>query len=212
MNLNKAKSYLYLLLPLVFIAACCLGLGTDSTESATRAVAADCLLGPAIAGFCLAMVAESPENTPPEPLPTKNIRQVGIVVPDVEKAAKAWAQLLGVEPPKPSITDTRDKTNATYHGRPTDARAKLAFFELDNLQLELIEPVGEPSTWHDYLKANGPGIHHIAFEIKDMDQKLDLLEKHGFKTIQRGDYTGGRYAYAEATKQLGTVIELLENY
>ena len=53
--------------------------------------------------------------------------------------------------------------------------------------------------------------HHIAFEIKGMDQHIGSLAEHGLQLIQRGEYTGGRYAYLDGQKKFGAVIELLEN-
>ena len=39
----------------------------------------------------------------------------------------------------------------TYRGKPSDAKAKLTFFQLENITIELIEPVGENSTWKEFL-------------------------------------------------------------
>jgi hypothetical protein len=55
-------------------------------------------------------------------------------------------------------------------------------------------------------------VHHIAFTIQGMEGQLALLERKGMTTVQRGDYTGGRYAYVDAVPQLGVVLELLENF
>jgi methylmalonyl-CoA/ethylmalonyl-CoA epimerase len=77
--------------------------------------------------------------------------------------------------------------------------------------LELIQPLGEPSTWNEQLATHGPSLHHVAFEIKGMEKHIQGLVKQGLRLVQRGDYTGGRYAYVDGQKQFGTVIELLEN-
>ena len=44
-----------------------------------------------------------------------------------------------------------------------------------------------------------------------MQDKLAYLVSKGVSLIQRGEYTGGRYAYVDASDQLGTIVELLEN-
>jgi methylmalonyl-CoA/ethylmalonyl-CoA epimerase len=41
--------------------------------------------------------------------------------------------------------------------------------------------------------------------------KIAYLGSHGVPLLQRGEYTGGRYAYLDGTAQLGTILELLEN-
>jgi len=96
--------------------------------------------------------------------------------------------------------------------RSWPARAKLAFIELKNITLELIEPDRNPSTWREFLDTHGEGVHHVAFEIKGMDEKTALLGKKGMPLLQKGDYEGGRYAYIDGTAQLGLILELLENF
>jgi methylmalonyl-CoA/ethylmalonyl-CoA epimerase len=44
-----------------------------------------------------------------------------------------------------------------------------------------------------------------------MNAQLAVLAANGAPLVQRGEYTGGRYAYVDATERFGTVIELLEN-
>jgi methylmalonyl-CoA/ethylmalonyl-CoA epimerase len=144
-------------------------------------------------------------------LGSQHIAQIGIIVKDVEKTAKIWADTFGLPMPEIKITDTVDKTEAKYRGKPTSAGAKLAFFNFDNIQVELIEPFGTPSTWNDQLQEHGDSLHHIAFKIKGMQQKIDGLEKQGIDLIQKGEYVGGRYAYLDSGKQLGLILELLEN-
>ena len=144
-------------------------------------------------------------------LGTTTITQVGLVVRDIEAKARAWAEVLGLPVPEIMITDTYDRAQTEYKGNPSHARAKLAFFNLGQVDLELIEPVGEPSTWQDQLDEHGDSLHHIAFEIKGMPDKVAYLEAKGLPLVQRGEYPGGRYAYVNGNVQLGTILELLEN-
>lgn len=138
--------------------------------------------------------------------------QVGIIVRDVDKTSKAWAEILGVPVPQWRMTGPADESHIRYRGQPTEARAKLAFFNLGQVQLELIEPVGAPSTWAEFLEQHGQGIHHIAFRLKGMDEALTRLDAHRVPLIQRGDYKGGRYAYVDGVPELGAILELLENF
>lgn len=145
------------------------------------------------------------------PLGKATLTQVAIMVKDIEAAAEAWAALLGVERPNVIVTDTVDTAHTEYRGTSTAARAKLAFFPLGPITLELIEPIGQPSTWNDQLVGHGQSLHHIAFEVKGMKDRLSELADHGLPLVQRGDYTGGRYAYVDGQDRVGAVIELLEN-
>ncbi len=138
--------------------------------------------------------------------------QVAVVVEDVEEVSEGWAELLGVEVPDWSMTDPAETSHIEYRGETTEARAKLAFFDLGQVRLEVIEPVGRPSTWGEFLDEHGQGLHHIAFFVEGMDGVLTELGAHGLELVQRGDYTGGRYAYVDGTCQLGCILELLENF
>jgi len=145
-------------------------------------------------------------------LGTNVVTQVGILVHDIEKSIKEFATILGVEEPTWSWTGTLEESQAEYKGKPCEARAKLAFFKAGgNLTIELIEPDEKPSTWRDDLNKNGEGVHHLAFNIKGMKETVARLEANGIPLIQKGEYTGGRYAYMSSGEKFKTLIELLEN-
>ncbi|RKP53885.1 VOC family protein [Cohnella endophytica] len=139
------------------------------------------------------------------------ITQIGILVNDIEKTSKAYSEFFGVPQPEAFLTDTLDKAQTEYNGEPSVARAKLAFFDMGSLQLELIEPDEHPSTWRNYLNEHGEGPHHIAFVIEGMKEKIELLDRKGFSLQQKGEYEGGRYAYIDTFKDLKVLVELLEN-
>jgi len=145
------------------------------------------------------------------PLASQTITQVGLMVRDIETTAQAWARVLGVPAPDIIITDTMDIAHTEYQGHATPARAKLAFFPLGQVTLELIEPIDGPSTWSDHLTAHGPSLHHIAFQVNGLAGLLPVLAAQGLPLVQRGDYEGGRYAYLDGQQRFGAVVELLEN-
>ncbi len=82
---------------------------------------------------------------------------------------------------------------------------------MGGMQLELIEPDDHPSTWKEFLDKHGEGIHHIALNVKGMKETVAYLENNGMPLVQKGEYTGGRYAYIDSSDKLGMIIELLEN-
>ncbi len=95
-------------------------------------------------------------------LGSATVAQIGIVVRDIESRARAWANLLGLPMPAILATDPVDRARTEYHGAPSAARAKLAFFHLGQVDVELIEPVGGPRTWRDQLDRHGESIHHLS--------------------------------------------------
>lgn len=144
-------------------------------------------------------------------LGTTTVTQVGIIVRDIEARARAWSEILGLPMPEITITDPVDRAQTEYNGASTPARAKLAFLHMGQVDIELIEPIDAPSTWQDQLDQHGDSLHHIAFQINGMPDKIAYLSANGVPLVQRGEYTGGRYAYMDARAQLGCILELLEN-
>ncbi len=135
--------------------------------------------------------------------------QIGIVVRDVARAARRYAEVFGI--PLPEVVEIAHDSfaNTVYRGQPSQAKGKAAFFDLGSVQMELIEPVGGPSTWEEFLRARGEGIHHIAFKVNDLQQAIAFLNQKEIEVIQSGGWDGGQYAYLDASAQLGTILELL---
>jgi len=142
----------------------------------------------------------------------KHITQIGIVVKNIEKARADWAKLLGVKEQPIVETEGWEATHAVFKDKPTKAKAKLTFFPFKNIVLELIEPIGEPSTWQEFLDKTGGGLHHIAFNVEDLDGTLEKFRKAGVKIEQKGDYKGGCYTYIGSAGKLGGIIELLHSH
>jgi catechol 2,3-dioxygenase-like lactoylglutathione lyase family enzyme len=141
---------------------------------------------------------------------TDVIVQIGIVVADLEAASRHYAGVFGLPLPPIAETRSRDVTGITYRGRPTDGRARLAFFRMGQVAVELIEPLDGPSTWRDHLETHGPGVHHIAFQVPSMDQALAHLSAHRIEVVQQASFRSGRYAYLDSRETLSVMLELLE--
>ena len=143
----------------------------------------------------------------------KQMMQVGIIVSDIEKSAEAWTNFLGNEEiPEIIVAAGDDKNPTEFKGKPSDAKARLAFFRLDNITIELIEPLGGESTWQEFLDTKGEGIHHIAFNVEGMESYIKNFGENGIPMIQHGGWETGEYGYFEGSNGLALIIELLENY
>ena len=146
-------------------------------------------------------------------LGTMVVTQVGIIVKDIERMLDNYVQVFGLtERPKVIVTDAVDKAKTELRGEATPARAKLAFINMGQVTIELIEPDGQPSTWQEHLDTHGESVHHIAFQIKGTDQVVAYLNGQGIATVQQGQYTGGMYSYMDSAPKLGVMLELLENF
>jgi methylmalonyl-CoA/ethylmalonyl-CoA epimerase len=138
--------------------------------------------------------------------------QVGVIVEDIEKSAEFYASMLGVDKPGIIVAAGHESRPTIYRGNPSNATAKLAFFEFENIQFELIEPDGTPSIWQEFADNDGQGIQHIAFWVDDIDEAEQRFISAGMEVLQSGGWDGGAYSYIDATEQMGTIIELLHNY
>jgi catechol 2,3-dioxygenase-like lactoylglutathione lyase family enzyme len=143
---------------------------------------------------------------------TTTVTQIGLVVNDMQGAIDAYCSILGLPRPEIMLTDEYSQAKTMYRGKPSYAQARLAFFNLGQVQIELIEPVGEPSTWKEGLDANGYSVHHIAFQVKNTPEVVKHLAEHGIPEVQHGYYTGGMYTYLDSQAKLGVMLELLENF
>ncbi|MEH7116329.1 VOC family protein [Neobacillus vireti] len=112
--------------------------------------------------------------TDKKPLAGNNvINQIAFVLRDIEQASEAFAQLLGIPKPKWFLTGDREVSKVTFRGQPSDSRSKLVFMNTPTVQIELIEPDQEPGTISELLDTVGEGIHHFAFEVDSIKDKLE---------------------------------------
>ncbi len=142
------------------------------------------------------------------------ICQVGFIVRDIEWASRKFCEVFGFPQPPIIVTPGFDRAKTTFHGQPSEATAKLAFFNTGQLQIELIEPDEKPSVWREFLDQHGGGVQHIAFRVKDTKATTDQLTQRGIKTFQQGLYAdaSGMYTYVDSAPALGVMVELLENF
>ncbi|WP_119071392.1 VOC family protein [Aggregatilinea lenta] len=148
------------------------------------------------------------------PLGGNVVCQVGLIVENIEHTVQKYCDLFGVAMPPIQVTLAHDVTETTYKGAPSDATAKLAFFDFGQVQIELIEPDHLPSVWRDYLDEHGESVHHIAFIVKNTGETIEYLAGHGIGVLQQGLYSdrSGMYTYMDSVPALGVMLELLENF
>lgn len=105
----------------------------------------------------------------------KKIHHIGIVVDDFNKSKQMYGKLLGLKYLKDE--------ELPDHG------CKIAFFDCGETMIELIYPTG-PGKSQDFIEKHGPGIHHICYEVEDIEQAFKMAKTH-FKTEQNKTGQGG---------------------
>lgn len=156
----------------------------------------------------------SPAQTPVAIDPgLSTIVQVAIVTRDIEGSAKRWASVFGIEIPKITTTRPGEEVRVVYKGKASKGQAKLAFFKLGQVVLELIEPVGKDTSWKQYLDEHGEGVQHLGFQVRNLDQSIANAQRAGMPVLHRGRYDkdNGDYVYLESEKALGVTLELLHS-
>ena len=129
------------------------------------------------------------------------LNHIAIATPNLDKAIRTYKDILGVK-----ISAPLDQIE---HG------VKVVFIEIPNTKIELLEPLGENSPIENFLEKNKKGgIHHICFEVEDIDSAILRLKKEGATVL--GDGTAKIGAHGKPVIFLhpkdfnGTLIELEE--
>jgi methylmalonyl-CoA/ethylmalonyl-CoA epimerase len=135
------------------------------------------------------------------------VNQIGIVVRDVEKVMKNYADFFGITFPKVFFPDYFNKM---YRGQPSDFRMKIALGMMGNLQVELIEVLQGRTIYEEFLERNGEGLHHLGFDIKDMDRRIETLKNLGIGVLMSGERVGAKFAYMDTEPIVGVVFEFIE--
>src|SRR3972149_4502180 len=99
----------------------------------------------------------------------KRIAHVAIVVEDIDAALGFWRDGLGLE-----LTHVEDVP---------DQRAAVAFLLTGESQVELVKPTNELSGIARFLMKRGPGMHHICFDVNDIEDCLARLRAKGVRLI-----------------------------
>ncbi|HKZ55436.1 MAG TPA: methylmalonyl-CoA epimerase [Anaerolineales bacterium] len=129
----------------------------------------------------------------------KRIDHVAIVVDDIEAALRFWRDALGLQ-----LTHVEDVP---------EQQAVVAFLPTGEAEVELVKPTDEESGIARYLGKRGPGVHHICFEVEDLEQQLQELHANGIRLINPEPVvgTGGkRIAFVHPESTHGVLVELYE--
>ena len=143
----------------------------------------------------------------------KRFTQIGVVVKDLDRSVKSLEEIFGIGPFRVIDWPPADRSDMQkfYHGQPGNFTARMAFADLGNAELELIQPVSGESIWADFLQQHGEGIHHIRFNVDDVHPVVDYLAQHDIPTAQHGSglRPGTHWVNFASEDQVGFVIEIM---
>ena len=128
----------------------------------------------------------------------KKIDHIGIVVRSIEEALKVYRDALGL--PLAHVQEVPEQ------------KVKIAFLPIGDCEIELVEPTAADSGVARFLEKRGEGLHHICFEVEDIEAALRDLAAKGVRLIDRQPRQGaiGRVAFLHPKSAHGVLIELVE--
>ena len=139
--------------------------------------------------------------------------QVGAVVQDLDQSIKVLSEVVGIGPWRVVSWPPEGRTdmNRAYHGEAGEFTARMAFAELGPIELELVQPVSGASIWADFLAEHGPGLHHIRFNVPEIEPVIAHFAGHGIQVTQSasGIRQGTSWANFDTERLIGFTIEVM---
>jgi methylmalonyl-CoA/ethylmalonyl-CoA epimerase len=129
----------------------------------------------------------------------KRLDHIGIAVPDIQAALGFFENALGM-----SLDHIADEEGG---------RTRVAFMPVGDSDVELVSPQDTESGLAKFLAKRGEGIHHICFEVDDIEGILARLKEKGTQLIDetpRVNASGMRYAFIHPKSAHGVLIELYQ--
>jgi catechol 2,3-dioxygenase-like lactoylglutathione lyase family enzyme len=136
------------------------------------------------------------------------MRQIGIVVRDIDKAMRPWVEVCGVGPW--FLADQLPLDGFWYKETPYPGiHLTIALANSGDVQLELIQQRDDtPSMYRDFLAAGREGPQHWSSWPADYDERLDRAVRNGWTIGQRGETPRGPFVYFLDEGHPGTIIEM----
>ncbi|KKM82231.1 hypothetical protein LCGC14_1321700 [marine sediment metagenome] len=81
---------------------------------------------------------------------------------------------------------------------------------IGNLQIHLIEPQDKESIFHQFLENGKFGLHHIGYQVDNVDERIKDGESKGLKQVLGGIVFGAKFVYFDTTATLGHILEFVQ--
>jgi methylmalonyl-CoA/ethylmalonyl-CoA epimerase len=127
----------------------------------------------------------------------KRLAHIGIAVNSLEKSSGLFAKLFG--------------KNRGHSEEVADQNVKASFFKIGDSGIELLEPTSPDSSIAKFIEKRGEGVHHLSFEVDDIDREIERLQKEGFQMVDQKPRVGAdgyRIAFLHPKSTNGVLIEI----
>jgi len=127
------------------------------------------------------------------------IEHIGIAVKDLKMVGRLYSDAFGLK-----VSDEIDAT---------EKKLRIAFVEISGVKLEFLMPTDEDSVVAKFIDKRGEGIHHICFEVDDIEKAISELKSKGVEFVDdkpRLGVEGDRIVFLQPKSAYGVLIELKE--
>ncbi|CAG5087006.1 Ethylmalonyl-CoA/methylmalonyl-CoA epimerase [Parvicella tangerina] len=104
-------------------------------------------------------------------LEMKKIEHLGIAVKDLKKSNEIFSKLLNTAPYKEEAVESEGVTTS--------------FFQVGDSKIELLQATRSDSPIAKFIEKKGEGIHHVAFNVEDIEKEIERLQEEGFELIHK---------------------------
>lgn len=127
------------------------------------------------------------------------IDHIGIAVRDLKKAGSLYSDAFGLE-----VSDEIDVP---------ERKLRIAFTDISGVKLEFLMPTDEESVVAKFIDKRGEGIHHICFEVDDIENAISELKSKGVELVDAKPRLGvgrDKIVFLQPKSMRGVLIELKE--
>lgn len=127
------------------------------------------------------------------------INHIGVAVKDLKAALPFYRDVLGM--------------NFEGTEEVEEQKVRVAFLQVGESRIELLEPTAPDSPVAKFLEKNGEGIHHLAYEVEDIEAALADLKQKGVRLIDespRQGAHGAKIAFLHPRASGGVLTELCQ--
>ena len=128
------------------------------------------------------------------------VDHIGIAVNGLDEALAVWRDALGLE-----VEHTEEVA---------EQGVRVTMLPVGESHIELLQPLTEDSPVGKFLEKRGPGIHHIAVSVPDIEAALAQLKQKGTRLIDERPRVGARgclVAFVHPSSANGVLLELVQH-
>jgi len=128
-----------------------------------------------------------------------DVDHVGIAVDDLDASVERYRRALGLEP--------------SHRERVEDQGVEEVLFPVGTSFIQLIGALGPDTPVGTFLAKRGPGVHHVAYRVDDLEAALERLRAEGVRLIDEAPRRGSRgtmIAFVHPKDMEGVLVELVQ--